>query len=73
MGKSLWQVIGLRLVLLVVGMVASGVLAYLYGQVPLTGTPQLVVILLFYLFLCAWPCLLVSAIMRTLQYLYLSR
>ena len=68
MGKPLIQLIGPRLLLMVLGIVASGVLAYLYERVPLTGTPQLVVVLLFYIFLCAWPCLLVSALARTLQY-----
>jgi hypothetical protein len=68
MGKPLFRVIGLRLLLMVAGLVASGVLAYLYEKVPFTGTSQLIVVGLFYIFLCAWPCLLVSALGRTLQY-----
>ncbi len=68
MGKSWIQLLGPRLLLMVVAIVASGALAYLYERVPLSGTPQLVVILLFYILLCAWPCLLVSTLARTLQY-----
>jgi hypothetical protein len=70
---SLIRVIRLRLLLIGVAIVASGALAYLYEKVPLAGTGQLLVIVLFYTFLCAWPCLLVSTIVRTLHYLYLSR
>lgn len=73
MDRPLRRIVGPRLLAMVACLVASGALAYLYERVPLTGTPQLVVILLFYASLCAWPCLLVSAIMRTLRYLYLSR
>jgi hypothetical protein len=68
MGKPPLQVIGPRLLVMVVCIVVSGVLAYLYEQVPLTGTPQFVVIVLFYVSLCAWPCLLVSTLVRMLQY-----
>ena len=68
MGKPLFQVIGLRLLLMVVGLVASGVLAYLYGEVPLAPTGKAIVAILFFVFLSAWPCLLVSALGRTLQY-----
>jgi hypothetical protein len=73
MGRPLLRVVGSRLVWMAACIIVSGVLAYLYEQVPFTGTPQFVVIVLFYAFLCAWPCLLVSALGRTLQYLQQGR
>jgi hypothetical protein len=60
MGKPLLQVIGPRLLVMVVCLVVSGILAYFYEQVPLTGTSQFVVIVAFYVSLCVWPCLLVN-------------
>ena len=71
MGKLLLRKVGPRLLLMVLCFAASGVLAYFHEQVPLTGTLQLVVVVLFYVFICVWPCLLVSALMRTLQTIYL--
>jgi hypothetical protein len=68
MGKPLFQLIWVRLLLMVVALVASGVLAYLYGEVSLAPTAKAIVVLLFLVLLSAWPCLLVSALGRTLQY-----
>jgi len=69
--KPLLRVIGPRLLVMAICLVVSGALAYLYEQVPFTGTPQLIVVVLFYVTLCAWPCLLVSTVMHTLQEIYL--
>lgn len=66
---SLIRVIGLRLLLALAACIGSFVLGYLYMEAPLSGSGQLVVVLLFYVLLCAWPCLLVSAAGRTLKYL----
>jgi hypothetical protein len=68
MGKPLFQVIGLRLLLMVVAIVASGVLAYVYSEVALPLNIKAIVVVLFLVLVSAWPCLLVSALGRTLQY-----
>jgi len=68
MGKPFLRIAGPRLVVMVICIVVSGALAYLYEQVPLTGTPQLAVVIAFYVTVCAWPCLLVSTLVRLLQY-----